>query len=168
MHIIDREAKFAISATLVLLILIFIAKWVKISVFSGSNVAPSELMQTLATLRDTFGAWRGSEMGVFCIELIRSLFVLASVLALLSVGKKFLNFRNRFLDYANEAVLPFYSIHQAIIVMVAFYVIQRQDSILVKYVMIGVSSFVVTILLFEVFIRRLNPARALFGLRQRA
>jgi glucans biosynthesis protein C len=166
-NIIDREAKFALSATLLLLIAISVAKWVKVTILSGSVVAPSELTQALGAFRDGFGAWRSSEFGAFCIELIRSLFVLSSILTLLYAGKKFLNFRNRFLDYANEAVLPFYSIHQAIIVVVAFYVIQWPDSILVKYVTIGVSSFIITILLFEVFIRRLNPARALFGMRQR-
>jgi hypothetical protein len=147
---------------------IFVAKWVKVSLFSGSSLESSEPIRTLALFRDTFGAWRGSTIGVLCIELIRSLFVLSSILALLFAGEKFLNFRNRFLDYANEAVLPFYSIHQAIIVIVAFYVIQWHNSILVKYVAIGASSFIITLLLFEVFIRRLNPARSLFGLRQRA
>jgi hypothetical protein len=149
------------------LLAILVAKWVKVAIFSGSSLGSSEPMRTIAMFRDTFGAWRGSTIGMFCIELIRSLFVLSSILALLFVGKKFLNFRNRFLDYANEAVLPFYSIHQAVIVMVAFYVIQWHDSILVKYVTIGVSSFIITLLIFEVFIRRLNPARAVFGLRQR-
>lgn len=168
LNIINREAKFALSVSLFLVVAILVAKWVKVALFSGSSLGSSEPMRAIAMLRDTYGAWRGSAIGVVCTELIRSLFVLSSILALLFVGEKFLNFRNRFLDYANEAVLPFYSIHQAIIVMVAFYVIQWNDSILVKYVTIGASSFIITLLFFEVFVRRLNLARAVFGLQRRA
>ncbi len=74
-------------------------------------------------------------------------------------------FWRRVLPYANEAVLPFYMLHETIIVAVGFRVVQWQASILFKYVMISLASLLGTLALYELLIRRNRVGRFLFGMR---
>jgi hypothetical protein len=91
----------------------------------------------------------------------------------LHVGMRFLNFRNRWLAYGQEAILPFYLFHQPVIVVLAFYTVQWDLAtqfgagvdIVVKLLIVILSSFVVTVGLYEIVLRRLPPARALLGMK---
>ncbi len=87
------------------------------------------------------------------------------VVFVLGLGAKHLNFNNKVLAYANEAVLPFYILHQTIILLVGWYVIPLKISIPVKYLIISTSSFVMIIALYELLIKRLNAVRLMFGMR---
>jgi len=71
----------------------------------------------------------------------------------------------RFLGYANEAVLPFYILHQTIIVAIGFYLIHWNTGVFLKYLAICVASFAAICILYESFIRRINVLRLLFGLK---
>jgi glucans biosynthesis protein C len=71
---------------------------------------------------------------------------------------------NRLLRYANEAVLPFYILHQAPIVIIGFYVVQWRVGFLAKYVTISVASLACTLLLYDLCVRRTSFTRALFGM----
>jgi glucan biosynthesis protein C len=66
--------------------------------------------------------------------------------------------------YANEAVLPFYIIHQTVIVMIGFYVVKWEAGVMAKYLMIVMATFVITLLLYEI-VRRTNLTRSLFGMK---
>ena len=88
-------------------------------------------------------------------------------------SKSNINTSNRtFLDgverYANEAVLPFYILHQTVIVIVAFYVVQWDFSALLKFFVIAMSALIITLLLYEVVIKRTKATRFLFGMKSRA
>jgi glucan biosynthesis protein C len=76
-----------------------------------------------------------------------------------------LSFWSEALHYANEAVLPFYMLHETIIVAVGFRVVRWQASMLVKYVVISLASLVGTLALYELLIRRNHVGRFLFGMR---
>lgn len=88
------------------------------------------------------------------------------VLAILGLGMKYLSATGRFLRYATEAVLPFYMLHQPIILLIAFWVVQLQIPIIVKYLIIVVLSFAGIMLLYE-GIRRVGVLRFLFGMKRR-
>jgi hypothetical protein len=62
------------------------------------------------------------------------------------MARKFLSFSNRFLSYANEAVLPFYILHHLVIICVGFYVIQWDIPVPAKYLLIIVMSFAIIML----------------------
>ena len=66
--------------------------------------------------------------------------------------------------YANEAVLPFYVVHQAPIVIVGFYVVQWDVGIAAKYLTISLVSFAITLAVYDLLIRRTNVTRLLFGM----
>lgn len=85
----------------------------------------------------------------------------------LSLGAKYLNFNNTVLSYSNAAVLPFYILHQTIILVVGWYVIPLEFSILPKYLIISICSFVCIMIIYELVIKRINPIRFLFGMRLR-
>lgn len=67
--------------------------------------------------------------------------------------------------YANEAVLPFYIIHEPVIVIVGYYIVKLETNVAVKYTVISITSLIVTLLLYELLVRRISVMRVLFGMR---
>lgn len=88
-----------------------------------------------------------------------------AVVFMLSLGAKYMNFNNKVLVYANEAVLPFYLLHQTVILCVGYFVIRRPMGMLPKFLIIAVVSFVVIMAIYELLIRRFNIVRFFFGMR---
>jgi len=89
------------------------------------------------------------------------------IIGLFWLGGRFLNFTNRFLAHVNEMVLPFYILHQTVIVAVAYFVVQTGLSIPLKYGITAVLSFAVIVALYELIIRRIGVLRFLFGMRKK-
>jgi peptidoglycan/LPS O-acetylase OafA/YrhL len=85
----------------------------------------------------------------------------------LYLGMRYLDFTNKGLQYSREASYPFFFLHQPVIVFVAFYAVQWRVDLTIKLLVVVVSSFVGTLGLYELLIRRINPVRALFGMRPR-
>ena len=100
-----------------------------------------------------------------CIQLVGSLCTLSWIIFFLSMTEKYLNNKSKMLAYGNEAVLPFYILHQTIIILVGSFIIPLKLSILVKYMIIAIFSFVIIIALYEFLIKRINVLRFLFGMR---
>jgi len=94
-----------------------------------------------------------------------SLFSWCLVLAILGFGMHHLTFKTPFLSYANEAVLPFYIMHQTVIICVGYFVVRQAIPDLAKFVIIAVSSFAIIAALYELVVRRFNVMRVLFGMK---
>jgi len=99
-------------------------------------------------------------------SIVQSIGAWGLLLAIFGLGSRFLNRTNRFLTYSNEAVLPFYILHQTVIISIGYYVVQWSTGIGVKYLVIAVTSFTAIMLIYE-FLRRINILRFLFGMRLR-
>jgi len=84
----------------------------------------------------------------------------------LSLGMRILNFRNRWLDYGQTMIVPFYVLHQPPVIVIAFYVVQWDAGILVKLPVVVLGSFVATIGLCEL-VRHIKPAQPLLGMKPR-
>jgi glucans biosynthesis protein C len=69
------------------------------------------------------------------------------------------------LKYANEAVLPFYIMHQTILLLDGFLVLQLHIPAPIKWLLIALSSFALVSGLYEFVVRRLNILRILFGMK---
>jgi len=91
----------------------------------------------------------------------------SAVVFVLSIGAKYLNTNNKFLDYGNKAVLPFYLFHQTIILCVGWYVIHWEMSIALKLLIVIAIAFPLSMILYEILVRRFNIVRFLFGMRPR-
>jgi glucan biosynthesis protein C len=88
------------------------------------------------------------------------------VVAILGFGRKHLSFDHRFLEVSNELVLPFYVLHQSVIVAIAFYVVGLDLIVIEKFLLIMVVSFpIIVALLYP--ISKINVLRFLFGMRMR-
>jgi hypothetical protein len=72
---------------------------------------------------------------------------------------------DRLADYAKEAQLPFYVLHQLPIVLIGYFVVQWQVNAFVKYVVIVLGALVTTLVMYDIGVRRTWPTRFLFGLR---
>jgi len=87
------------------------------------------------------------------------------LVGLLGLGRKYLNFDTPLIQYASEAVLPFYILHHAAIVAAAFFVLKFEAGVMVEFISINILSFILTICFYEFLIRRLDVFRILFGMR---
>lgn len=87
------------------------------------------------------------------------------LIAILGFAQEKLNISHRFLDYAREAVLPFYILHQTVVIVVGFYIVETDFPLMVKYTGIIVMSFIFTLAIYETIIRRFAILHILFGMR---
>ena len=78
---------------------------------------------------------------------------------------RYLNFTSPALKYANEAVLPFYVLHQTVLLAVGYFVVQWQIPDLAKWEAIVLISFALIMALYEYLVRRNNLLRVLFGMK---
>ncbi len=89
------------------------------------------------------------------------------VFAAIGYGKRYLNKFHPALNYINQAVYPFYILHQTIIVIIVYYVVQTQDTILMKYLFtVGVSG-AVSMLMYHLLIKDFKITRLLFGMKSK-
>jgi glucan biosynthesis protein C len=71
----------------------------------------------------------------------------------------------RVIAYAGEAFLAFYILHQTVVFVIGYYVVQWQTAALLKYAVISLAALALTLLLYEFAVRRLPVTRWLFGMR---
>jgi hypothetical protein len=95
----------------------------------------------------------------------RGLNTWAWLLTFLGFASRHLNFRDGFLNYANQAVLPFYILHQTVIVVVGFFIRDWQLAVFPKYLFLAAVSFTIIMLLYEFVVRRVAFLRLLFGMK---
>jgi glucan biosynthesis protein C len=88
------------------------------------------------------------------------------VIAILGYGRQFLTSSNKFLKYTGEASYPYYILHQTVIVIIGFYVVQWQLGGAAKYLLILAAATAVTALLYDLLIKRFNLFRFLFGMKR--
>ena len=99
------------------------------------------------------------------IQLLISIIAVCYSLTMLFVGMRFLDFNNKWLRYGQEAALPFFVLHQPVIIVIAYFVVQLNAGILMKLPVVVLSSFVVTIGLYELIIQRVHILRLAFGMK---
>jgi glucan biosynthesis protein C len=96
---------------------------------------------------------------------LRGLLCWSGLVAICAFASRHLRFTNGFLKYANEAVLPFYILHQTVILTIGYYIVRLQTSLVLEYLLIALSSLAVILALYELLIRRVNVLRVLFGMK---
>lgn len=89
------------------------------------------------------------------------------LLAILSLGKRYLNINHPILAYANQAIYPFYILHQTIIIIIGYYIVTLVDEgILAKYLFVSTASFILSVAGYEFLIRPFRVMRFLFGVKE--
>jgi glucans biosynthesis protein C len=88
------------------------------------------------------------------------------LIAIFGIGRELLNFSNRVLRYASDAVLPVYILHQTLIVVFGYYVIQWNTGIAPKYFFIVFTVLAGSLIIYEL-VRRTGVTLFLFGIKTR-
>lgn len=89
------------------------------------------------------------------------------ILALFGFAAVYLNKPGKFLSYANEAVYPFYILHQTVIITLGYYLKDVSMGFWPKFSIMSIFTFLATWIIYEFLIRRYNPMRFLFGMRRK-
>ncbi|NIJ54450.1 acyltransferase family protein [Dyadobacter arcticus] len=116
-------------------------------------------------LPDTDNAFM-AEWGRVIFRTLSPVIAWSWVLGLVGYGKQYLNRFHPALNYLNQAVYPFYILHQTIIVILAYYITRNnQDTVLMKYIYtVGVTLFF-TMGIFHLLIKPYPVMRFLFGMK---
>jgi len=88
-------------------------------------------------------------------------------LTVLYLAMRYLNFSNKLLVYSSDTIMPFYLLHQPVIIVIAYFVVQWQVGIPIKLLIILVGSLLITLALVELLIQPFKPIRRLFGMKPR-
>lgn len=105
--------------------------------------------------------------GMFVFLAISAIAAWMWVFAIVGYGKKYLNRKSAALPYLNEAAYPFYILHQTIIVILTYYIVQTPDDVALKYFFTVIVTLVLSMMIFHLFIRPFGVMRFLFGMKPR-
>ena len=89
------------------------------------------------------------------------------ILSIIGFAKKYLNNSSNILQYLNQAVFPFFIIHQTIIVALGYWIVQLNVSILSKYLLLSICSSMLIFGIYEFIIRRTKLTRFLYGMKNK-
>lgn len=87
------------------------------------------------------------------------------ILTLLGFSVKYLNKPSNLLSYRNEAVYPFYILHQTVLLALAFYIVKWNVSIATKFILLLIGTYGISELIYELIIRKNNCIRLIFGMK---
>lgn len=90
------------------------------------------------------------------------------IVAILSAGMKLLNFSGRLLPYVRQASYPFYILHQTILITIGYHVMHWHTSVMARYLTVVTATTIVTMLVYDLAVRRADPIRFLFGMRSKS
>lgn len=88
------------------------------------------------------------------------------VMAILGFAKHYMIFNNKFLQYGNRAVLPFYILHQTVIVGLGYAMVDLKSGIIIKYSLLSLSSFILIMIIYDLMVKRVFFLRFLFGMKE--
>jgi hypothetical protein len=125
------------------------------------------LLGVLTTVSGFFLLEAGYSSRTYFLAFLRAFNSWFWLVAILGFGSEYLNFNNGLLKYSNEAVLPFYVLHQTIIVIVGFYIASWGVGVIMKYLILSTVSFALIIALYDLVIKRVKVLRFLFGMKVR-
>ena len=87
------------------------------------------------------------------------------ILTLFGFASKYLNKPGRILTYCNEAVYPFYILHQTVTIILGYYLMNLQWNFFCKFAIMSVGTFLISWVIYEFLIRRWVIVRPFFGLQ---
>jgi hypothetical protein len=84
-------------------------------------------------------------------------------ISILGYAQKYLNVDNKWRKYANEAIYPVYLLHQPVILLIGFYLMNLNMNVALKALILIVSSAASVFLIYLV-IKNVNILRFIFGM----
>jgi acyltransferase-like protein len=89
------------------------------------------------------------------------------IIGVVGLGMRFLGFTNQFGKYLTEASYPFYVLHLAVLYLVGLPLLAGGVNPVLAFLVMVTLTYVITLAVYDVLIRRIPPARLLFGMKKR-
>jgi glucans biosynthesis protein C len=105
------------------------------------------------------------DLDFFVEGIITRINAFSVILCIGGYAKHYLNHTNKFLVYANKAVYPFYILHQTILLIIGFYIVNLSWAWEVKLLIMMAGTFLGALLIYHFLIRPFNLMRVLFGVK---
>ena len=88
-------------------------------------------------------------------------------LVVLDIGKRHLDFTDKWLQYGQKTIMPFYLFHQPVIIVLAYYVVQWNTAVPPKLLVVFLGSLLASLGLVEWIVKRIGPLWGLLGIKTR-
>jgi hypothetical protein len=91
--------------------------------------------------------------------------MLSWVFGLFGLAATYLNKPSKAIAYCNRAVYPFYILHQTVIIVLAYFIINKDWALAPKFLYLSVGTFGICWLLYEFVIRRIDFLHLVMGVK---
>lgn len=98
------------------------------------------------------------------LSILRNGIMITTIVAIVGYGRKYLNRGGKMLDYLNNACFPVYIIHQTVIVIIAYYLLNYDLYLYFSSLIIILCSVLITFGIYEM-VKRIKITRILFGIK---
>ena len=133
----------------------FIAFIISIFLFYGYYLLPGEYLSPYLSISIRWDIW----------YFVCALLSWTLISTILGFAQLWLNKKSFLLKKCNEAIYPFYILHQTIIIILGYYIIQLDWNILSKFLALLFTSFPLIIIIYRLFIYPFKITRLLFGMK---
>ncbi|WP_350293990.1 acyltransferase [uncultured Croceitalea sp.] len=127
-----------------------------IIIFYGYYFLPEEIASKVFSLKVRWIIW----------YLVTCLVSWSSIITLLGYGQFWFNKSSPLLTKLNEAIYPFYILHQTVIVVLTFYIVKLNLPIFIKIPILLKSSLLIIIILYRFLIYPFKLTRIIFGMKK--
>ncbi|HRO03771.1 MAG TPA: acyltransferase family protein, partial [Terricaulis sp.] len=97
--------------------------------------------------------------------LVRGAYGAMMLCSMLALGYWALNKPSPFLDYASDAIMPVYLMHQTFLVVVGDVIIRQRLGLALEAALLFAAAIILPLILYQLLVRHFTPLRMLFGLR---
>jgi len=103
-------------------------------------------------------------------EFLSDLNIWCWILVIMGLGARFLNFKNRALEYLNRASYPLYLLHFTVISIAGYYLTDSYPNLryapkAIEFFILSIMSFILSIAIYDLFIKRTKVGRFIFGMK---
>jgi glucan biosynthesis protein C len=89
------------------------------------------------------------------------------VITLLGYAQIWFNKKSVLVQKLNEAIYPFYILHQTVLIVLTYFIIQLELNIPLKMLLLLVTSFPIIVLIYKFLVYPFKITRVLFGMKKR-
>jgi glucans biosynthesis protein C len=119
----------------------------------------------LTTVFFVYGFMTGNNVSSILLASVKAVNCWSWLIVIFAMADKRLSHSNKWLDYGNKATMPFYVIHQPVIVTLGFLIADWEWPIIVKLIFLLGTAFILIIVYYHFIISRISFLRILFGMK---
>lgn len=134
-----------------------VSAFISLLLFYGCYFLPKEWFDNAIPVETIWAIW----------FVVSALVGWTTMLAIMGYAQSYFNKPKPILKKLNEAVYPFYILHQTVIVVLAYYIVSWEISLWLKLIVLLAGSFVSIAVIYKFLIYPFTPIRFLFGMKKK-